>query len=272
MALTAEGKALTEAHRVGQIAVGARAEAAARLLWPMLDQSDLDRHEPAWLTANLKVLRPYYEDSVKLAKAYVSEYREAEGVGSTAFGTVVWDQQYMSSNLHLAGPVRVKMLVESGKTGPAASAAAVTKFAGIARRGVMQGGRMMIHETTRRDSNAVGWRRVTDGDPCTFCAMLATRGPVYGKESAHGNVMRKSRDGGEALLYHGHCGCTAEIVYGEWIPNDVEQLFIEEYKRAAAEADALGLPRTRQNVLPRMRANGTFKDSPLSRSIQTSGL
>ncbi|KAB5606685.1 hypothetical protein EHS19_06735 [Bifidobacterium jacchi] len=28
-------------------------------------------------------------------------------------------------------------------------------------------------------SRADGWRRVSDGDPCAFCAMLVTRGPVY---------------------------------------------------------------------------------------------
>lgn len=264
MALTAEGKALTEAHRVGQIAIGARAEASARLLWPVLDPSDLDRYEPAWMGATLSALRPHFEESVNLSAAYLAEYREAEGAKAAALGAVAWDQRLMAENLHLAGPVRVKLLVGKGTTGQAAAAAALTKFAGIARRGVMQGGRMMIHETAKRDGNVVGWRRVTDGDPCTFCAMLATRGPVYSKDTVLTD--------GEGLRYHGHCGCTGELVYSKWEPSALEQFFIEEYERAALEADALNLPRTRDNVLPRMRANGTFKDSPLSRNKKTSGL
>lgn len=263
MALTDEGKALTEAHRVGQIAIGARADAAARLLWPVLDPADLDRYEPAWMGATLGALRPHYEESVALASAYVREYRVAEGAGAAALGVAAWDQQYMAENLHLAGPVRVKLLVGGGMTGHAAASAAVTKFAGIARRGVMQGGRMMIHETARRDGAVVGWRRLTDSDPCTFCAMLVTRGPVYGKDTVLST--------GEGLRYHGNCGCTAELVYGKWEPTGMEQFYIDEYQRAAAEADALNLPRTQQNVLPRMRANGTFKDSPLTRN-QASGL
>lgn len=271
MALTAEGKALTEAHRKGQIAIGARAETVSRALWPMLDQANLDLSEAAWMGATLSALQPYYEDSTRLASAYVREYRRAEGASSTVMGRAEWDNGYMVENLHLAGPVRVKLLVGSGMTGTAAAAAALTKFGGIARRGVMQGGRMMIHETAVRDENVVGWRRVTDGDPCTFCAMVASRGPVYGtRGTTQGSVMRASRSGGEALLYHGHCGCTAELVYGHWEPNGMEQLFIDEYDRAAKEADKLGLPRTQNNVLPRMRQGGTFKDSPLRRNKKTS--
>lgn len=271
MALTAEGKALTEVHRVGQIAIGARAEATARTLWPMLNPADLDGYEAAWLAATLSALEPHFEESVRLSSTYLREYRSAEGAPAGALGDVAWDQRYMAENLHLAGPVRVKLLVKGGMAGDAAAAAALMKFGGIARRGVMQGGRMMIHETARGDGNAIGWRRVTDGDPCTFCAMLATRGPVYGShDTITGDVLRDARGGGKALLYHGHCGCTGELVYGSWEPTEMEQFFIDEYERAAAEVDELGLPRTQQNVLPRMRANGTFKDSPLTRN-KTSG-
>lgn len=262
MALTAEGKALTEAHRVGQIAIGERADAALRMVWPVLDPSSLDASEPAWMGASLGLMRPHFEDSVSLSRAYAAEYRTAEGVAPGPLARPEWAQRYMAENLHLSGPVRVKLLVKGGMAGDAAAAAAVTKFAGIVRRGVLSGGRMMINETAQNDSRAIGWRRVTDGNPCTFCAMVASRGPVYGRDT----VLTT----GEGLRYHGHCGCTAELVYGEWKPTDMEQFYIDEYQRAAAEADKLKLPRTQQNVLPRMRANGTFKDSPLTRSTTSS--
>lgn len=270
MALTGEGKALTEAHRVGQIAIGANADAALRMVWPVLDPSDLDRSEPAWMAASLAAMRPSYEDSVNLAAAYTSAYREAEGVSPGPLVRPSWDQQYVAENLHLAGPVRVKLLVGAGAAGAAAHAAALTKFAGIGRRAVMSGGRMMIHETSKRDNQVVGWRRVSDGDPCTFCAMLVTRGPAYGSRQLATSTPGTGLMEGAMLRYHGHCGCTAELIYGEWQPTDMEQLFIDEYQKAAGEADALGLPRTQHNVLPRMRQNGTFKDSPLSRNLTTS--
>lgn len=266
MALTAEGRALTEAHRRGQIAIGADAEIAARALWSMLDPDDLDRTETAWMAASLNAMRPQYGQSVSLATAYVGEYRTAEGVAPGELARPRWDPALMAANLHLAGPVRVKLLVKGGMTGTAAHAGALTKFAGIQRRGVMSGGRMMIHETTKRDTRAIGWRRVTDGDPCTFCAMLASRGPVYGSRELAATTPGSGIMTGSPLRYHGHCGCTAEIVYGEWQPSIAEQVYIEEYYRAAAEVDALGLPRIEQNVLPRMRANGPFRDSPVTRN------
>ena len=264
MALTANGKDLTEAHRRAQLAVSARAEMEARALWGMLDPARLDKSEPAWLSANLLAMRPYWEDSQRLAATYIQEYRAAEGVAPSVVVRPDWDQRYMAENLHMAGPVRVKLLTQGGMSAEAAALAAVTKFSGITKRSTLSGGRLLLHETTMRDPSAIGWRRVTDGDPCTFCAMLATRGPVYGKDTVLLN--------GEGLEYHGACGCTAEIVYGRWEPSPVEQLHIEEYRRAAEECDELGLPRTKENVLPRMRANGVFSDSPLVRNKKTSGL
>lgn len=262
MALTADGRALTEAHRRAQLAVSARAEMDARALWQLLNPADLDGSEAAWLAANLAALRPHWEESRQLAATYVREYRAAEKASPSAVVRPEWDPRYMASNLHMAGPVRVKLLVGNGMSGEAAALAAITKFSGITKRSTLSGGRLLLHETTRRDSSAVGWRRVTDGDPCTFCAMLATRGPVYGNDTVLST--------GEGLRYHGGCGCTAEIVYGHWEPSPVEQLQIEEYRRAAEECDDAGLPRTQKNILPRMRANGVFADSPLVRN-RTSG-
>lgn len=272
MASTADGRALTDAHRRGQIAIGAQADIELRLLWPMLDARRLDRSEAKWLAASLLAVRPHHEESARLAAAYLAEYRKAEGAAAAPIVRSAWDRQMVAEDLHLAGPVRVKLLTKAGMAPEAAAAAAVTKLAGIGSRAVLMGGRKTIHETAQRDTRATGWRRVTDGDPCTFCAMLASRGPIYAsRDTLHGSVKRVSRGGGEGLHYHGHCGCTGELVYGEWEPTDIEQVYVEEYAKAAQEATDLGLPRTQENVLHRMRGNGMFKDSPSRRNI-TSGL
>jgi hypothetical protein len=156
----------------------------------------------------------------------------------------------------LAGPARVKALIGTGMSPEMAHQKAFVKVSGIVRRQVLSGGRMAIDATTKQDTRAVGWRRVSDGNPCTFCAMLVSRGPVYA------SAQRAETVAGTGLEYHGHCGCTAEIMYGEWKPSEAEQRFIDEYERAAEEADAAGEPRTQQTVLYRMRANGEFNDSP----------
>lgn len=261
MALTAEGRSLTEANRVAQLALAAQSDRVARALWSRLDVADLDRSTPAWLGANVAAARRFFNDSVATARDYVEEYRAAE-IGATP-GPIVepeFDTADMRQTLLLAGPVRVKLLVKHGASPDSAQAGAAKKFSGIMRRQVLSGGRQLVDLTTRDDSKAIGWRRVTDGNPCSFCAMLASRGPVYGSQQ------RAEGIAGSGLRYHGHCGCTAEIVYGSWQPSAAEQRYIDEYEKAAREANAAGLPRTQDTVLHRMRSNGVFRDSPLSRN------
>lgn len=248
MARTAEGRALTEAHRRRQLGVAAEAEAAARALWRRLDVADLDRSEPAWLAANVAAARTLHERSAEIAAGYVPMYRDAElGDPAGPVVTAPFARAETAAALHIAGPVAVKARIAKGVDPREALANGVTAFAGIARRQVLRGGRMVIDRSTRADGRAVGWRRVTDGDPCPFCGMLATRGPVYGSQQ------RAQQIGGSGLRYHGGCGCTAEIVYGGWEPNAAEQDFIARYEAAAAEVDAMGLPRTEGTVLPILR-------------------
>ena len=256
MALTAEGKRLTEKHRREQIAVGARAEIQARLLWPSLRVGDLDRSEAAWMPMMLAVTEGAYSESAALATTYVDGYRQAEIGRPAAPVSPGFDRTAHMSALHLAGPVRVKLLIEGGMSPDAAHAQAFTKFAGIVRRQTLLGGRATVNATARVDRRAIGWRRVTDGDPCAFCAMLASRGPVYSSRS------RAEVVAGSGLRYHGHCGCTGEIVYDEWVPNEAEARYIEAYEQAAAEAEAAGYSRTQDSVLWRMRRDGGFRDSP----------
>lgn len=254
MALTRDGRRLTEAHRRAQLAIAARAETATRILWKRLDVDDIDASAPMWMAANLAVASDAHQQSSALAATYLQAYRDAElgdptgPIASTGFPAVE-----SQAALTIAGPVAVKQRIGDGMTPADAHASALTGFTGIVRRQVLHGGRMMIHESTRADLRAIGWRRVTDGDPCPFCAMLASRGPVYASRSTTvGNVMRDGY-GGKALRYHGYCGCSSETVYGEWIPSTAEQDYMARYDAAAAEVDAMGLPRTEQNIMPILR-------------------
>lgn len=260
MALTVEGRALTEAHRKAQLAIAAHAAATSQILWKRLRVSDLDGSAPAWMAAQLALMSRSYAQSESLAESYISEYRDAENAVDAPIVGVPYASGVMAQSMLLAGPSRVKLLIGRGESADGAHAKAFTKFSGIVRRQVMSGGRMMINETTRRDQSAIGWRRVTDGNPCTFCAMLAARGPVYASKERADTV------GGSGLRYHGHCGCTAEIIYGDWQPSEREQLYIDEYEKAAKQANAAGESRTQDTVLWRMRENGIFRDSPLSRN------
>lgn len=266
MALTAEGRELTEGHRLLQIGIAARATAVSKSLWRRLRVSDIDGSMASWMPAQLAAWKLFYEQSQDAAGEYITAYQAAEIGAASKIVKQSFGVPEMRNAALLAGPVRVKMLIKKGMAADEAHSKAFTKFGGISSRQVLSGGRLAISQTGAGDQRAIGWRRVTDGNPCTFCAMLASRGPVYSRTTTQGDIERPSREGGVKLLYHGHCGCTAEIVYGEWKPTDAELLYIEEYEKAAQQAEDEDGRRTQDTVLWRMRENGIFRDSPLART------
>lgn len=262
MALTAEGRSLTASNQRQQLAIASRAVDASKPIWQRVLSS-----QSVWLAAQLEILRRFHAESQSVEAAYLESYQRVEGVRPSGIERVPFPVQEMSAVMLINGPYSVKNFIGKGVSADAAIGKNFNKFSGMVRRQVLSGGRMMVDATTDGDSRAVGWRRVTDGNPCTFCAMLASRGPVYvSKDSTDGSVMRMSRSGDMKLLYHGHCGCTGEIIYGDWQPSEREQLYIDEYEKAAKQADKAGESRTQDTVLWRMRENGIFRDSPLSRN------
>lgn len=246
MASTAEGRELTEAHKVAQIGIGARAAAEARILWSRLDINDLDGSTPYWLASNVRAVNKRVAQSQQVAGEYLNDYRQAE-IGLAA--TVVLGAPLGTPDaLQLSGPVRIKRLIAGGMGAQEAYDGAFTKFEGMVRRQSMMGGRLTVAKTAGRDRRAVGWRRVTDGNPCAFCAMLASRGPVY-----------KDAAAADGLMYHAHCGCTAEPEYSnDWTPSEDEERYLQAYTDARYEEEK----RSTKDVLKAMRRSGLFRDSP----------
>ena len=154
----------------------------------------------------------------------------------------------------------MKWHLASGDTPEDAYRKARELFLGVFHEAVLTGGRSAIEHWAQQDTRAIGWRRVSDGDPCAFCAMLVTR-TVY--TSAKKAGLRAS----DGKKYHPHCGCTVEVVYGDWEPTQQEQQWIDEYYKAA-ESLPERTPRTAQDILPIMRRNGAFRDSRSIRGNQ----
>lgn len=235
MALTSAGRSLTEQHRRAQIALAAEAEAVQREMWSELDPVRIQETRDRWLAGSLVAVGAYHEASSELAADYVTSYRAVEADGPT--GPVVRpsgpDIPRVAASLELTGPAVLYMKLKDDIVDPrVAHRIAGNRVAGAARRHSQAGGRTLIDLTARADQSVLGWRRVTDGNPCAFCAMLATRGPVYGSESS-------ARSSSNGSRYHDWCGCSAEMVYGSWEPNKAEQGWIDDYEAAAAEADAV---------------------------------
>ena len=101
-------------------------------------------------------------------------------------------------------------------------AASGSTAAGAADREVLRGGREMVQQSTRRDSRVTGWARVTDIDPCAFCAMLASRGAVYTSRDVAGLVGGDASDLDALTKYHDMCHCQIVPVYAGsgWTPDE----------------------------------------------------
>lgn len=75
-----------------------------------------------------------------------------------------------------------------------------TQLAGAMARITLDAGRQTVLDAVEEDREAIGWTRITDANPCAFCAMLASRGPVFSEDTA-------------AFQAHAHCACIAAPVY-----------------------------------------------------------
>lgn len=95
-----------------------------------------------------------------------------------------------------------------------AKRATTKKLAASAIRHAQAGSRQTIHDNVERDRVALGYVRVTDGDPCHFCAMLASRGLRYRafKEGSFDLSDARFTGDGDAKV-HDNCGCSLKPVY-----------------------------------------------------------
>ena len=258
MAATDLGARLTEQHRQAQVANQQTFLAEFLNLWPLLNVFDLDESAPGWVQAVLRLIEAFREQSAELAVDYYHRYREIEapeapelppvevgarpetiraerrvargnrGVSRARDDTIRLDwrdaDRAARTSMIVTGPVNIKAKVKRAQPVEQASRAALVEAAGAAGRHVLTGGRQSLLRVIEGDEGLElrGYIRVTDDDPCYFCAMLASRGPVFpSKWAAGGSNRRGSRNaragvefvGDGSFKVHDHCACTVEPVY-----------------------------------------------------------
>ncbi len=205
MALTTEGASLTEAHRVAQVNLSGEALRDFVAIWRLLDPEALDSTFPGYARALQAVIDARREQSVRLSAAYLRAFRDVEASTTKPLtieraGALAREQAMTS--LLVTGPVTIKTARRKGATVAKAAETGFVSSAGAVKRLVLSGGRETLMETAAADPAAHGVARATDGDPCHFCAMLASRGAVFVSEAS------------AAFKPHDACGCVPEIAYG----------------------------------------------------------
>ncbi|NUP15384.1 MAG: hypothetical protein HOZ81_04630 [Streptomyces sp.] len=165
--------------------------------------------DASWLAvraALVPIVRQAREQSATLARAAYMDARRAEGVSDGDFdpeGPLHLAIDRLESSLDVTGPVEFKKAIAAGKSPQQAMDAAAVRMVGSTQYLALEGGRSVMQQSIEADERATGYARVTDNDPCHWCAMLASRGPVYKSAQTAGDP----RQGGDR--YHDHCGCVA---------------------------------------------------------------
>lgn len=126
-------------------------------------------------------------------------------------------------SLNVTGPIGQKSKIGRGKPLELVRNESFVEAAGAASRHVLDGGNRSALRLIEDNARLIGYIRVTDGDPCYFCAMLASRGPVYRTPKRAGSNVRGTRNpsgrageaftGAGAWKVHDNCACTVEPVY-----------------------------------------------------------
>lgn len=204
MASTAAGRLLTQQHRQRQLAVRARTLQVVLTLWPLFDVRRIDETWSALEPALVALVERGHSESATVAGGYYQAFRSVEGMpGALAIPEVApVDRAQVATSLRVTGPVTAKRLTMLNR--PDVAGQTLASLSGSIGRHVLDGGRAALikaaAEESRTTRRRVGWARVTSGEPCAFCAMLASRGPVY------------SEDTGD-FRAHDHCSCTAEPMF-----------------------------------------------------------
>lgn len=216
MALTPAGVALATRFLHSQTTLRAGFLKELLRLWPLLNPLRLDETAATWLQLMVDLVLTFRATSVRNAVDYYDRFRSAE-IGAEALdrarflGLDAVNHNRIITSLAVTGPIGIKHRTGHGVPVELATKKALVEVSGAAGRHVLDGGRQILTTLVHEDKLATGFARVTSDNPCYFCAMLASRGPVYlSRESAELATERSERSGQE---YHDNCDCTVEPAF-----------------------------------------------------------
>lgn len=216
-------------YRRTQALMAARmAQQVLRVWRELMNPAKVDASWPAVRAALIPIVEQAREQSAALARAAYTDARRDAGVPGGELAPsdpLPLALKRLESALDVTGPVEFKKAIAAGRTPQQAMDAAAVRMVGSTQYLALEGGRQVMQRSIASDERATGYARVTDADPCAWCAMLASRGPVYKSAKTAGDP----RAGGDS--YHDHCACqawpaftldepfigVAEKLYDDWL-------------------------------------------------------
>lgn len=222
MASTDTGDRLTRGHRRRQQALRVVLIRELTREWrATFDVNDIDRSYRAFSRSAVPLILDAHATSASHAADYFRSFREAERAPRQHRAQLAAAPGRDRIEYALGYSARITTLrgLRAGKTPADAARGALVRTTGTSTRLASEGGRQTLYEAVRSDPVRPRWQRVTGGDPCAFCAMLAARGGVYRS--------------GANFETHDHCGCELEPVYRDVGPSEQVRAWQEIYDREA---------------------------------------
>jgi hypothetical protein len=221
MAETTQGANLTAEQRTAQLGNRASALRDVQKLWSTVSPTNLSGTIGTFVDAATAVVRARNRDAAASAAEYLTRFRQAEAGGPErpVRPAPPPSAEQIASKIRGAGLSGIINARRAGMGIDYAGQNGLVKVLGDVATLVISGQRKTVLTAVQDDPVARGWRRITSGSPCAFCSMLAARGPTY--------KTARSAD----FEPHGHCGCTAEPVFGTEDPITVVDL-AKDFKAA----------------------------------------
>ena len=119
----------------------------------------------------------------------------------------------LDGNLDATGIGSYQRALRAGQPPEKAIDTMAVNLTGSSATLVLEGGRETVRNATDTDEAAIGWLRVPDADPCSWCSMLASRGAAYRDASTAGRGKSDAFVGEGLFKWHDHCGCNAVPVF-----------------------------------------------------------
>ncbi|AYR03163.1 MuF-like minor capsid protein [Gordonia phage Octobien14] len=274
-----------------------------------LDFNNLDRTQVPWIEATMPSVRWGYERSQQATSSFITDYRkmrlqeaddeddgidpvitarQADRIGAVDRSVAApFNEQKAAVQLLTTGPARVKKAMPTPESD--AMAKGLKGAIGAAIQVAMDGGRGVAEGETRRDQKVIAWQRITDSNPCYFCALLAANGPVetrtiYRNNKAW-NVNRRTKKAfvpnaafeatGEPdniAKAHDHCRCTLVPVYGNFHVSEVAKEAAELWKEASTGVSPKEALNNYRRAYDALRRSSPLVDEPVDTDVVRTAL
>jgi hypothetical protein len=222
VASSAAADRLTRSHQVSQARKAAELLVLAMRFWRSSMRVDnIDLGVRSWLGSTIAAVLEYRRRSADMAAAYYQAFRVLETRDLVAVPPIVLAREISAEQLRtslvVTGVASFKEAMRKQPLTPEQQQEALDvagrRQAAAAIRHALNGGRETIDRTVQQDRRALGYARVTRETPCYFCAMLASRGPVFKASSFDESDPRFVGIGD--VKVHDSCSCALEPWFSE---------------------------------------------------------